>query len=82
MSEAETIQRCRGRPRSDVVRTQWCHFRLTDDEKRELRNVALLNGKSMTEFVRDAVAEAVADCTETHVIASSLDLRNVALSNE
>jgi hypothetical protein len=58
-----------GRPRRfDAPLSEKLWFRLTSDEAVRVRAVARLNRQSLTDFIRDAVVEAAADCTDEPVL--------------
>lgn len=64
------IAQRRGRPAIDQpVRCVVC-IRLTDAEKSDLARIALENGQALTTFIRQAIAEAVADCTDEQILST------------
>lgn len=60
------VPRRGGRPR--VAPRKQIHIRLTAEERIGLERVARENRQSLTAFIREAVVEAVADCTDERVL--------------
>lgn len=75
MSETDLFfLRRRGRPpRAGVRATRQIGIRITDDERRALEEVVLVERKSLTEIVRDAINEYVGDFQERVIFTPSGD---------
>lgn len=66
-----------GRPRRfDEPLSEKLWVRLTRDEAGRVRAVAKLNRQSLTDFIRDAVVEAAADCTDEPVLRLTIRSRS------
>lgn len=66
--------RRRGRPpRAGVRATKQIGIRITDEERRALDEVALLERKPITEIIRDSINEYVADFQERVIFTPSGD---------
>lgn len=57
-----------GRPAVAEPLSEKIEFRVTIREKRRIAEIAELNGQDVTDFVRDAVREAAADCDDQPVL--------------
>lgn len=64
-----TSSRRRGRPARPDARRRPISVRLSDTEHRELERIARENQQTLTDFIREAVSEAVADCSDDVVFA-------------
>lgn len=58
----------RGRPRIHLAPRAEIRIRLTAVERAALERIAIENGQTLTAFIREAVQEAVADCTDETVL--------------
>jgi uncharacterized protein (DUF1778 family) len=72
-------ERRRGRPASAEPLRNKIEVRVTSDEKRRLREVAKLNHQTVTEFVRDAVRDAAAECDDEPVLRPSRNSRQTEI---
>jgi uncharacterized protein (DUF1778 family) len=59
----------RGRPRSPEPLSQYVVIRLTADQRARLDEIAALNHQSATAFVRQALDEATADCSDRRIFS-------------
>jgi predicted DNA-binding protein len=65
------MKRRGGRPPiADRAATKVIYVRVTETTARDLVDIARLNQKTRAEFIREAIEEAVADCTERRVFAA------------
>lgn len=60
-----------GRPRLDDARRGKLRVKASDDEKRRLAEIARLNQQTVSDFVREAINEAAADCSDTPIFRVS-----------
>jgi hypothetical protein len=58
------VDRRRGRPRTPDPRTVIVKIRLTVSQRERLSSIASLNGLNQTAFIRQAIDEAVSDCSD------------------
>lgn len=65
------------RPRIYGPGSKQLHIRLEPAEREGLARVAAQNGQTLTAFIREAIAEAVADCTDERVLTCQLDTSQV-----
>lgn len=61
------MKRRRGRPALAEPLQNKIEVRVTREEKARLRELAAMNNQTVTEFVREAVREAAADCDDVPV---------------
>lgn len=55
------------RPIDDTAARRQIAVRLTDSQALQLKQVARQNGQTRAQFIRDAISEAVADCSDARV---------------
>lgn len=60
-----TGERRRGRPTKPDARRIPLKFRVSETERLELQRIAKLNDQTLTEFIQEAISEAIADCCES-----------------
>lgn len=66
-----TPKRRRGRPARPDARKRCVFLRVSDDEHAALTRIARDNQQTVTDFIREAVIEAAADCTDETVLAQA-----------
>lgn len=62
--ERRAAERRRGRPRQETALVKFLILRLSLAQRARIVAAARLNQQSLTDFVRDAIEEAVADCSD------------------
>jgi predicted HicB family RNase H-like nuclease len=60
------VDRRRGRPRSEDP-TETFTIRITRTQRQKLTVVASLNGLSLSAFIREAIDEVAADCSDDRI---------------
>lgn len=61
----------RGRPRLPDARRQKVGFKASVQEAERIAEIARQNGQTVAEFIREAVSEAAADCSDVQVFRVS-----------
>jgi hypothetical protein len=64
VDEPVVVDRRRGRPPLDEPRSVVVKIRLTLTQRQRLCSIASLNGLNQTAFIRQAIDEAVSDCSD------------------
>jgi len=66
------MEKRRGRPTRLDARRKKLGFKASEAEKLRLMEVARLNGKNLTEFIREAVESAAAESSEIQIFRQSV----------
>jgi DNA invertase Pin-like site-specific DNA recombinase len=54
-----------GRPLKPDARRMVLKFRVSESERSEIERIAKLNDQTLTEFIQEAISEAISDCCES-----------------
>lgn len=68
MAVERRIGERRGRPRAEEP-TRPIRIRITVTQRQKLTAIASLNGLTLSAFVREAIAEAAADCSDDRIFS-------------